>query len=462
MLCRVKLRAVLVFALIVQITDGQSPPPLICSVAASVPSSYSPNAAPPPPTAVNITLTLMGVYEIDHNLVSASWDVLMAWNDPRLSFPCGNAVLTADKVWTPDIFINNRKTQNEEDIFNSRYRVWINQNSVVSWKVYGDITSRCQQDMTLFPFDKHECSIEFSSQAYCSNSVNFTATNPLVQIHTQYPATALWKVETNGLEARYSENGCSPVLSFRLRFVRKPIVIVVVIAIPIIILLIMNVAIFCLPPSSSEKIGLSTSIFFIIALFFVYGSDVFPLFGSSVPLIIVYLIISIVFSALSLIASIFVIRLSYRRTDVEPPSWLLNIARCMGALLCIRHGNEVDSCCSRKKKRNDEEEIRAQQASNNDFKKVVFIAPNGTQIYPSGNTCTNDVTSTASANDIHTLAVVAKQEKQEHKLLAQWTYIATVADRVFFHLFAISEVVVVLVFLWWYPAIPSGGSYYSY
>ena len=94
--------------------------------------------------------------------------------------------------------------------------------------------------------------------------------------------------------------------------------------------------------------------------------------------------------------------------------------------------------------------------------QVVFIAPNGTQIYPSGNTCTNDVTSTASANDIHTLAVVAKQEKQEHKLLAQWTYIATVADRVFFHLFAISEVVVVLVFLWWYPAIPSGGSYYSY
>lgn len=58
------------------------------------------------------------------------------------------------------------------------------------------------------------------------------------------------------------------------------------------------------------------------------------------------------------------------------------------------------------------------------------------------------------SNDLRTLAEEAEEERSERVITAQWNYVAKVADRVFFMLFIIAEIVVILVFLWWYPAVP--------
>lgn len=126
-------------------------------------------------------------------------------------------------------------------------------------------------------------------EAYCSSTVNFTAAMPCVQIAPSFPIGSLWTVDTLGQNmeggVHYTEDQCSPVLTFRVRLSRQPIVMVVIVAIPVIILLIINVATFCLPPTSGEKISLAMSVFFILVLFFAYGSNTLPIWSSTVPLI---------------------------------------------------------------------------------------------------------------------------------------------------------------------------------
>lgn len=80
---------------------------------------------------------------------------------------------------------------------------------------------------------------------------------------------------------------------------------------------------------------------------------------------------AMVFSALSVLASVFVIHIAYNSNDLPPPTWLLNLSRCFGAVMCVQHGDEVGGCqcCgsnSKKNRRND----AANYDPRSDFKQV--------------------------------------------------------------------------------------------
>ncbi|KAM9312400.1 acetylcholine receptor subunit beta [Gastrophryne carolinensis] len=400
---------------------------------------------------------LISLNEKDEKLTTKVY-MNLAWNDLRLTWDPSeyNGIesmpIPSDSVWKPDIGLMNN--------YNGEFDVGLQVDVLVTWQ--GNVTwnppavyeSSCPIEVEYFPFDWQNCSMVFRSQTYEADEV--TLVHPRDAQGREITQVVIFSntFEENGqweIRHRQSRKNTIPTdplyedITFYLVIRRKPLFYIVNIVIPCVLITILAIFVFYLPPDAGEKMTLSIFALLTLTVFLLLLADKVPETSLRVPIIVNYLMFTMILVTFSVILSVVVLNLHHRSPNTHHmPQWvrqifILLLPRYLGISrpkpeppLPVQHATRQVSA----PRHADEYFIRRPE---DDF---LFPKPDRYQTTAfsrdmkwfldgpsSGLTLPPDLQSAVSA--IRYLAQQLQEQEDYDALKEDWQYVAMVVDRLF-------------------------------
>ncbi|XP_030017558.1 acetylcholine receptor subunit beta [Sphaeramia orbicularis] len=388
----------------------------------------------------------------------------LEWTDHRLSWKPkdydGIEVLRipSGKVWLPDIVLIN----NNDGVFDVALHVHVQaySNGRVTWTPPALYLSSCGVKVTYFPFDWQNCTMQFRSYTYDATEIDL-----------QYALDSRGKeIKEIILDEAFSEGGEWYIrhkpsrknmnddnyedMTFYLIIERKPLYYVLNIILPCILITIIAIFNFYLPPDAGEKMGLSINVLLTLTVFLLLLADKIPETSLGVPIIVNYIMFTMILVTFSVILSVVVLNLHHRSPNTHMmPIWVRKIfIHMLPPYLCMLRP-KVETPLSLETLPRREQKIAISKAADEYFIRkpdlsILFPKPNRFQ--PEG-MCTDlrkfiDGPSTyltlpeelKSAIDAITYIAEALQAEKDYEALKEdWQYVAMVVDRMFLWIFVV-------------------------
>uniref|UniRef100_A0A452UKB9 Acetylcholine receptor subunit beta n=1 Tax=Ursus maritimus TaxID=29073 RepID=A0A452UKB9_URSMA len=264
------------------------------------------------------------------------------WTDYRLSWDpaehegIDSLRITAESVWLPDVVLLNNNDGNFDVALD--LNVVVSSNGSMRWQPPGLYRSSCSIQVTYFPFDWQNCTMVFSSYSYDSSEVSLrTGLGPdkqerqEVHIHEgTFIENGQWEIihKPSRLiqppaDPRGGGEGQRQEVIFYLIIRRKPLFYLVNVIAPCILITLLAIFVFYLPPDAGEKMGLSIFALLTLTVFLLLLADKVPETSLSVPIIIKYLMFTMVLVTFSVILSVVVLNLHHRSPHThQMPAWV--------------------------------------------------------------------------------------------------------------------------------------------
>ncbi|RVE70062.1 hypothetical protein OJAV_G00083490 [Oryzias javanicus] len=156
------------------------------------------------------------------------------------------------------------------------------------------LTSTCQLNLFLFPFDVQRCNITFSSSSYDNGSLKLgTARSSSVSttLSDVFMITqGAWHLKNMEVSLFDRSNGNISVskLRYTVSLERKPMLYVINLILPLFYLLILDLASFFISASSGEKLGFKVTILLSISVLLLILNDILPSTEDTLPMIATY------------------------------------------------------------------------------------------------------------------------------------------------------------------------------
>ncbi|XP_028329717.1 acetylcholine receptor subunit beta-like [Gouania willdenowi] len=389
----------------------------------------------------------------------------LEWTDHRLSWKPkeydGIEVLriASGKVWLPDIVLIN----NNDGVFDVALQVHVQvySNGRVTWTPPALYCSSCGVKVTYFPFDWQNCTMQFRSYTYDSTEIELqyaldSKGNEIkeVQLDESYSEGGEWVIRHRPSRKNMNDDLYED-MTFYLIIERKPLYYVLNIILPCILITIIAIFNFYLPPDAGEKMGLSINVLLTLTVFLLLLANKIPETSLGVPVIVNYIMFTMMLVTCSIILSVVVLNLHHRSPNTHMmPMWIRRIfIHTLPPYLCMKRP-KVETPLSlellpRREKRMvaiskvaDEYFIRKPDSS------ILFPKPNRFQ---SEGMCTDlrkfiDGPSSyltlpdelKSAIDAITYIAEALQAEKDYEALREdWQFVAMVVDRMFLWIFVV-------------------------
>jgi hypothetical protein len=204
------------------------------------------------------------------------------------------------------------------------YYVSVSSNGLVNWYPYMVFETKCDLDISLYPFDTQTCNIVFKTWSYSRWEVNLTVASPKVGFYEFVPNSA-WEVTST--DATYDGTKSATDVVFIINLRRKSMYYVLNIFAPIILLGILSPAVFVIPADSGEKMGYAVTIFLTFVVFLTIVSAQLPVNSDNVCNIAVYLIIKLLYAVIIIYITSFQLRLRHRKPDIKIGNYFLASVR---------------------------------------------------------------------------------------------------------------------------------------
>ncbi len=165
------------------------------------------------------------------------------------------------------------------------FRVYLTSDGFVSWTPGGSYRSKCDVDVTLYPFDVQKCKMTFINWMYYDSDVYlFLKTENPNALKKGANVNEEWEVEEL---APYSEEGVryAATVTFEFVFRRKPLYYTVNIVIPSLVLSLLVLLVLRLPPDSGDKISMGVTLLLAFAVYMLIVSDSVPVTSDGIPII---------------------------------------------------------------------------------------------------------------------------------------------------------------------------------
>ncbi|XP_053423928.1 acetylcholine receptor subunit beta isoform X1 [Nycticebus coucang] len=296
---------------------------------------------------VSIGLSLAQLISLNEKDEEMSTKVYLnlEWTDYRLSWDPAEydgidlLRITAESVWLPDVVLLNNNDGNFDVAL--YINVVVSSNGSVRWQPPGIYRSSCSIQVTYFPFDWQNCTMVFSSYSYDSSEVSLqTGLGPdgqeqqEIHIHEgTFIENGQWEIihkpsrliqppgdPREGRERQHQE------VIFYLIIRRKPLFYLVNVIAPCILITLLAIFVFYLPPDAGEKMGLSIFALLTLTVFLLLLADKVPETSLAVPIIIKYLMFTMVLVTFSVIFSVVVLNLHHRSPHThQMPFWVRQI-----------------------------------------------------------------------------------------------------------------------------------------
>ncbi|GFS15703.1 neuronal acetylcholine receptor subunit alpha-3 [Elysia marginata] len=269
---------------------------------------------------VTVGFVLLSIVEVDevYEIFSCNGFLVLNWDNQVLRWNASDfggvssTLLHTDHVFTPRIELFN--TVGERDPFRENTApVAVRDNGRTTWIPGNVFHVNCKLKLTKFPFDKQTCIVELVDIDFPPEMLSFVAVSSSVLLDF-YSENGEWEVE--------STNVCTDVLKLpmeslssiavSLTLKRKPKFLVLSVLLPIVFLSLMNLLVFIIPKESGElKINFGVTVLLALTVFQSLVLDMLPPSSESMPLIISYIFILLSISVLSVVVSVFIVRLHH-------------------------------------------------------------------------------------------------------------------------------------------------------
>ncbi|KAM5310542.1 acetylcholine receptor subunit beta isoform 2-T2 [Glossophaga mutica] len=247
----------------------------------------------------------------------------LEWTDYRLSWDPAEYEgidllrIKDQSVWLPDVVLLNNNDGNFGVALG--INVVVASHGSVRWQPPGIYRSSCSIQVTYFPFDWQNCTMVFSSYSYDSSEVSLhTGLGPdgqerqEVHIHEgTFIENGQWEIIHKPsrliqplVDPRRGGEGQREEVTFYLIIRRKPLFYLVNVIAPCILITVMAIFVFYLPPDAGKV----------------------PETSLSVPIIVKYLMFTMVLVTFSVILSVIVLNLHHRSPHThQMPLWVRQI-----------------------------------------------------------------------------------------------------------------------------------------
>ncbi|KAL4227437.1 acetylcholine-gated cation-selective channel [Mactra antiquata] len=269
---------------------------------------------------VQFGFTLIQIMDMDEKnqlLVLNAW-LEMGWKDERIGWNKDEynglevVRLPAKLLWLPDIVLYNNA-----DDFTAGFmpiNAMVGVNGTVFWSPPARLKSSCKVDITYFPFDHQVCKLKFGSWTYDKAQVDLLSMSEEVEV-SRYVTNGEWmltKYEIVRNEVVYPISpAIYPDVTVILTIQRRILYYVLNILFPCFWLNILSVLTFCLPPDAGEKITLSITVLLSYSVFMLLVAESMPPTSEFVPLIGIYLTVSMAVASVSVILTVVVLKLHH-------------------------------------------------------------------------------------------------------------------------------------------------------
>ncbi|ELT91506.1 hypothetical protein CAPTEDRAFT_222058 [Capitella teleta] len=276
--------------------------------------------------------------------------ILTKWNDPFLSWDpddfndIGSLVIPGSRIWIPEIVLQNGVEDGKDLALDSDFRVIIYFDGTVMWVPSFRWPTTCNVDLTLFPVDIQLCGVSFmawlnsmdgSMTFQNDESARGTQTENVTVLTGFLTENEQWTV----MDSRVSDfddlidSGKGEMvhitsMSFALLLRRQPTYYIVHIIVPCLTISLVSMFMFYLPIESGEKVSFGITVLLSYTLLLLMINDITPKGGPRVPLLTLYIIFSMILSALALITTFFILRVHNHPPDTPVPRWARRLFLC--------------------------------------------------------------------------------------------------------------------------------------
>uniref|UniRef100_A0A665UZH1 Neuronal acetylcholine receptor subunit alpha-7-like n=1 Tax=Echeneis naucrates TaxID=173247 RepID=A0A665UZH1_ECHNA len=278
---------------------------------------------------VELGLSLMQILDVDEKnkiLTTNIW-LKMNWNDSYLQwnqseYPgVSNMRFPYKLIWKPDIMLYN--SADERFDVASPTNIITDPTGLCFYVPPGIFKSTCEINMRWFPFDVQRCELKFGSWTYGGWSLDLK----LLDADTSdYIPNGEWDlVEVQGKKNERVYACCPepyPDITFTLVMRRRTLFYGLNLLIPCVVMSTLALFVFLLPAESKEKISLGITVLLSLAVLMLVVADIMPATSGSVPLMAQFLATTILIVALSVIATVVVLRYHHHDPDgSKMPKW---------------------------------------------------------------------------------------------------------------------------------------------
>ncbi|OAF66806.1 hypothetical protein A3Q56_05478 [Intoshia linei] len=369
-------------------------------------------------------------------------DNRLRWNATK--FNMKHIVIQNNLVWLPEFAVINSINKIYKDY--SNFLVYISSNGLVHWEPGGIFETLCSIDIRYYPFDEQECSLIFGSWSYHTKKMNLSKSDNINL--DSYEPNGEWDIiTTDVLYERFCYN-CNNKhyanILFRIKMRRKYTFYILNVIFPSIMTSILLLSMFFCTPAQKVQIGVVVLLSF--RIFLLNVTDSIPKTSDNIPILAVYLTLTMAITTLSMILTVFVLNI-HCVTDRPVPKYLrIIIFKYLSRILFMKHYQNINSF--KRIKKNDKNNRNSLLKRRSGLIK--------------SNTRDKFSSSTISLNkkqkklwDMHSLnatKLVDYNENRKNSALldeestsSEWRRVATVVDRLFFWLFFFAILITTLV-----------------
>ncbi|XP_031566076.1 neuronal acetylcholine receptor subunit alpha-5-like isoform X2 [Actinia tenebrosa] len=287
---------------------------------------------------VSFLVKLLSISDVDskNEVMTSKVLIEQIWENPYLKwdqshFDGINRVRMSNKeVWVPDIKLQNsanNPSQDTQHLHENWVTVYSNGTNV--WVSIAMISSKCDFDISVFPFDEQKCSIVFASESYDTELLDIylkqgdqlNLGKKPVKEYLKSTSNGEWETGSFTAFRQVKQSSCCSTpfvhVKIHLRITRIPTFYILYLLSPFIVLSLLVFFSFIIPPDNGERIGFCSSLLLSLSVYLLLFSELMPNNSRKLNLFGVAFVLIFLESAAVLVATLFVLK-AYHATGEIP------------------------------------------------------------------------------------------------------------------------------------------------
>ena len=176
----------------------------------------------------------------------------------------------------------------------NRFRAIIRHEGSIRWEPGGVFKTMCAIDITFFPFDTQECSLQFGAWSYHTTKMNLTNSSATINLDS-YEKNGEWEIAGSAVRRGEFFYECCPLerfsyMSFAIHMRRRYTFYVMNVILPSMVTSILLLSIFYCP--SGQKVQIGVVVLLSFRIFLLNVTDSIPKTSDHIPLLGKYFMIT--------------------------------------------------------------------------------------------------------------------------------------------------------------------------